>query len=245
MPRSHQPLLLGCPYLGCFSHLSSNTLFSNIFREFCKGSTDGDPVAVIISWIPRNDDGIMPVTSAGVGRDIQPGMAHARSQRHLQKPGSPQPQHAKFHHPQLENQQDAAIRHLTARELHDFLFGSNHHQHPVPPVVAAATGGKQQRNEALNGEEVDDFHTIGRGSLLHLQARSDGGTGTYTETFAQRHIERSEAAATAAGAGAGDRDSGSWCLLQKYIGPTGTRNSTLRCAYEWMLHNNEFGKELH
>ncbi|CAM9536146.1 unnamed protein product, partial [Ectocarpus sp. 8 AP-2014] len=211
--------------------LTSNTLFSNIFREFCKGSTDGDPVAVTISWIPRNDDGIMSVTSDGVGRDIQPGVADARPQQHLQKPASPQPQHAKCHHPQLENQQDAAIRHLTARELHDFLYGSNHHQHPVPPVVEAATGGKQQRNEAFNGEEVDAFHTIGRGSLLHLQARSDGGTGIYTETFARRHIKRSEAAATAAGAGAGDRDSGGWCLLQKYIGPTGTRNSTLRCHW--------------
>ncbi|CAM9320037.1 unnamed protein product [Ectocarpus sp. 4 AP-2014] len=205
--------------------LTSNTLFANIFREFCTGSTDGDPVAVFISWIPRK------VTSAGVGRDIQPGTAHARSQQHLQNPASPQPQHTKFHHPQLENQQDAAIRHLTARELHDLLFGSNHHQYPVPPVVAAPTGGKQQRNEAFNGEEVDAFHTIGRGSLLHLQARSDGGAGTYTEKFARRHIERSEAAATAAGAGAGDRDGGGWCLLQKYIGPTGTRNSTLRCHW--------------
>ncbi|CAM9758864.1 unnamed protein product, partial [Ectocarpus sp. 12 AP-2014] len=211
--------------------LTSNTLFSNIFRDFCKGSTDGDPVAVIISWIPRNDDGIMSAASAGDGRDIQPGMAHARSQQHLQKPASQQPQHAKIHHPQLENQQDAAIRHLTARELHDFLFGSNHHQHPVPPVVAAATGGKQQRNEIFSVEEVDAFHTIGRGSLLHVQERSDGGAGPYTETFARRHIERSEAAATAAGAGAGDRDGSGWCLLQKYIGPTGTRNSTLRCHW--------------
>ncbi|CAM9276469.1 unnamed protein product [Ectocarpus sp. 12 AP-2014] len=211
--------------------LTSNTLFSNIFREFCKGSTDGDPVAVIISWIPRNDDGIMSAASAGDERDIQPGMAHARSQQHLQKPASQQPQHAKIHHPQLGNQQDAAIRHLTARELHDFLFGSNHHQHPVPPVVAAATGGKKQRNEIFSVEEVDAFHTIGRGSLLHLQERSGGGAGPYTETFARRHIERSEAAATAAGAGAGDRDGGGWCLLQKYIGPTGTRNSTLRCHW--------------
>ncbi|CAM9109876.1 unnamed protein product [Ectocarpus fasciculatus] len=208
--------------------LTSNTMFSNIFREVCKGSTDGDPVAVIISWIPRNDDGIMSATSAGVGRDIQPGMAHAGSQQHLQEATSPQPQHAQYHHPQLQNQQDAAIRHLTARELHDFLFGANHDQHPFPPVVAAASGGKQQRDEACNVEEVDVCHTIGGGSLLHLQPRSHVGAETYTEMFARRHIERSEAAATAAGAGAGG---GGWCLLQKYVGPTGIRNSTLRCHW--------------
>lgn len=231
VPRVHQPPCFpGCPYFVSFSSLSSNTLFFNIFKEFCKGSTDGDPVAVIISWTPRNDDGIMPATSAGVGRDMQQGMAHAGSQQHLQEPASPQPQHAQFHRPQLQNQQGAAIRHLTARELHDFLFGASHDQHPFPPIAAAAGGGKQQRNEACNGEEVDVCHSVGRASLLHLQARSHGGAA-YTDTYARRHIERSEAAAMTAGAGAGDGDGGGWCLLQKYIGPTGTRNSTLRCAY--------------
>lgn len=47
--------------------------------------------------------------------------------------------------------------------------------------------------------------------------------GYYSKWFATNVAERSEAAAAAAGG-----EGKGWCLLQKFVGPAGSRSSTLR-----------------
>lgn len=132
----------------------------------------------------------------------------------------------------------AAILHLTARDLHKFLFGTSHDYRSLlsataraPDAAVAARTGKRRRIENCN-------ETRNTATDLGPHFGHGGGVGAIDDEFKNRRsksiptkgTERSEAAAAAAGEGQGDGDGGGWCLLQKFIGPAGRRSSTLRFA---------------
>lgn len=211
-PTYAQRLLYTCPCL-----LYSNTRLSNIFREFSKGmKAESDPVAVLISWSQKRAAGHSSSTTPSCAIGV------AAAER-----------------PKRQRQHQAAILHLTTRDLHAFLFGASRDYHPFPtatsstPAAAvAARRGKRRRTGSLKSNGTRNVaadlgppfcHTDGGGIL------DDGSTKVYSKCFANA-TERSEAAANAAGEGEGGGDGGGWCLLQKFIGPAGSRSSTLRLA---------------
>lgn len=125
-----------------------------------------------------------------------------------------------------KNQQHTtAIGHMTARELHVFLFGSSlDHCHLLPTATdsqfpsAVAPGGKRRRTENLRTNGTQNRLDLDLRLPLAFDRHGSGGVAD----------ERSKAAAKAAGAGGGGGDRGGWCLLQKFIAPAGSKNSTLR-----------------
>lgn len=95
-----------------------------------------------------------------------------------------------------------AIAHLSARGLHAFLFGFEHSEEH--DIDRSADGCN-----AWSGLDVAPAAT--HGSRSHI--------------FSGCCPNYSKAAAEAAAAGDG------FCLLQRFVGPSGTRNSTLRCHW--------------
>lgn len=136
-----------------------------------------------------------------------------------------------------QQQHTAAIEHMTTRELHAFLFGTSlDHCRPFPvpdnqSPAATARGGKRWRTENLKNNETHNSNkALDLDQRLHtvFGRHGDGGVEAVDGCFTERYSERSKAAAKAAGAGGGGGDGGGWCLLQKFIGPAGSKNSTLR-----------------
>lgn len=188
-------------------YLASNTRLSNIFREFSKGSNaEGEPAAILISWAQSGSSGHM--WSAPVASSRAPGTEAAAAA----EGGDSQERTSQL------RQCTASIVHLTTRELHTFLFGPNDSHRSTTtggyPTAGVKVdfGGKRRRTESLENIEMP------------FQDNTGGAIAFHDALTAQRLLpERSDAAAQAAwGAGGG------WCLLQKFIGPTGSRNSTIR-----------------
>ncbi|CAM9095123.1 unnamed protein product [Hapterophycus canaliculatus] len=235
--------------------LTSNTRLSNIFREFCKGSVEErHPVAVLIFWtsnIERSDASL--ATEVGTGRraEVSGSTPYQRQEQDLEQHNGFQehrrrPNRQKQHQRQ-QQQQGTAIRHLTARELHYFLFGAEHGYHKLPAGAtshltkeAAADGRGEEQTDTLFETKTrgDSFNEIrpDQGNRARTLTGSHGSvefTWPRTENSGTRHSEISKAAARAAGAEAGDVSSGGWCLLQKFIDPVGSKISTLRCLKKW------------
>lgn len=135
-------------------------------------------------------------------------------------------------------QRTASIVHLSTRELHDFLFGPSDRHFPTATVHLAAGvkkdgGEKRGRTESLqnDGKSFDGSHNFHFGSQFRVRGHGGGAAAFHDistafprKCMAGHFLERSEAAAKAAWRSGGS----GWCLLQKFIGPTGSRNSTLR-----------------
>lgn len=211
----------------------SNTRLSNIFREFCKGGESGaDPVATLISWLPDGrceNDAISTATYPGEGSRRARGESPPRGGAHSRPDDEPS-------HGQSSRHQHLApaVGHLTARDLHAFLFGES----CTPWENPSAAGGKRPRPfdcadtaaavaaaVAVPPRKSAKRNRNGRGGAETL-----GGGVSLTDAagavaVAEFRKERSEAAAAAAVAGGG------FCLLQAYLPPTGARNSTLRCHW--------------
>ncbi|CAM9980882.1 unnamed protein product, partial [Pylaiella littoralis] len=114
------------------------------------------------------------------------------------------------------------------------------HRRPFPTAdnqlpAGAARGGKRRRTVNLKTNETQYCNR----TTLDLDPRTAPlvgrhGSGEVVDVdngFMKRYSERSKAAAKAAGAGGGGADGGGWCLLQKFIGPAGSKSSTLRCHW--------------
>lgn len=203
-PSNSLGLSYTCP---CLCLCNSNTRLSNVFREFSRGiKAESDPVAVLISWRQKRTRGhSSPTTPSCTIGDAA-----------------------------VEQTRQAAIAHLTSRDLHAFLFGASNDYRPLPSVtlntpgaVVAPRTGKRQRaenpplNETPSGA-LDPGPHFCRGGGVGIVG--DGHANGYLKCFPTNVTERSEAAATAAG------DGGGWCLLQKFVGSAGSKSSTLRWA---------------
>lgn len=146
----------------------SNTCLSNIFREFSRGgAAEGDPVAVLITWVARDEgetlldatdrtsstvpttDGTVPAPTDGADR--HPGVRVSRSEGLARGGGAEIDAGSNVTIDDIERRDAAdgvrrpqhtvaAIGHLTVRDLHDFLFGeSGVRAESKASVTAAAT----------------------------------------------------------------------------------------------------------
>lgn len=134
-----------------------------------------------------------------------------------------------------------AIGHLTARQLHDFLFGEGYvRADNIPSSVEPTQPGRYNMSTAELRRPAKE-NMFSRDQLGANKAACTGKPGLHTlgvdnlnvscdnndeeARFVQGYPRRSEAAAKASFAGGG------YVLLQKYVAPSGERNSTLRCQW--------------